>query len=52
MFGYACHAARKSAVFDTMFWLASSTITLLFGFFCLRYHATWQMRSYGPGGQR
>ena len=22
------------------------------GLFVLRYQATWQMRSYGPGGQR
>ena len=45
MFGYACHAARKSAVFETMFWLASSTISLRCGLFVLRYQATWQMRS-------
>ena len=32
-----------------MFWLASSTISLDFGLFVLRYQATWQMRSYGPG---
>src|SRR3990172_3656666 len=37
MFGYAFHAARKRPVFDTMFWLASSTITLLFGFFFFNY---------------
>jgi hypothetical protein len=40
MFGYACQAVRNRAVFETMFWLASSTITLLFGFFCFRYQAT------------
>src|SRR5260370_13425588 len=52
MLGYACHAVGKSAVFDTMFGFASSTITLLFGLLFFRYHATWQTRSYGPGGQR
>src|SRR5439155_1414725 len=27
-FGYACHAARNSAVFETTFWLASGTIAV------------------------
>src|SRR5687767_9780217 len=52
MFGYASHAFRKSAVFDTMFWFASRTISFDFGFCAFRYQAIWLMRSYGPGGQR
>ena len=45
MFGYAFHASRKSAALETMFGLASSTISFDFGFRALRYHATWQIRS-------
>ena len=52
MFGYSRQAARKSAVFEMMFWFASRMTSLDLGLLCLRYHATWQARSYGPGGQR
>src|SRR5438046_7869832 len=52
MFGSSRQAARKSAVFEMMFWFASRMTSLDLGLLCLRYHATWQARSYGPGGQR
>src|SRR3989338_6150343 len=52
MLGYAFQASRKSPAFETMFWLASSTISFAFGFTRFRYQATWQVRSYGPGGHR
>ena len=48
----SAHAFLNSPALDVTSGLPSRIRTLDFGFACLKYHATWQARSYGPGGQR
>ena len=48
----SAHAFLNSAPFDVTSPLPSRISTFDFGFARLKYHATWQARSYGPGGQR
>ena len=43
------HTRVNSAPLEVTCGLASSTISLLFGFLVFRYQAIWHVRSYGPG---
>ena len=45
-------AFMNSAFFDCTSSLPSRISTFDFGFARRKYQATWQARSYGPGGQR